>query len=179
MYLTLKARVSVFGPKPAMTDAGSPAPPRKKACIGFVGSWFISAGNRGLHVLHVLLPASNKNRKTTTSAKKKRRGRDLIRRSKAKAIGGVHAAYDLQPLAFAGVDHVEGGAGVDVEDVAHLELPLHELVLVNIPNLRFPCSSSQYHAIASHIDRERTTRSSTTRIDRNNNNSMYPAARRE
>jgi hypothetical protein len=113
------------------------------------------------------------------SAKRKRRGRDLIRRSKAKAIGGVHAAYDLQPLAFAGVDHVEGGAGVDVEDVAHLELPLHELVLVNIPNLRFPCSSSQYHAIASHIDRERTTRSSTTRIDRNNNNSMYPAARRE
>jgi hypothetical protein len=111
------------------------------------------------------------------SAKRKRRGRDLIRRSKAKAIGGVHAAYDLQPLAFAGVDHVEGGAGVDVEDVAHLELPLHELVLVNIPNLRFPCSSSQYHAIAISY-RPGTTRASATRIDRNNN-SMYPAARRE
>ena len=64
---------------------------------------------------------------------------DLIR-CEACAIRGVDTAYDVQPLAFACVDHVEGGAGVHLEDVAHLELLLHETALVDPSNLHIPCS---------------------------------------
>lgn len=60
-------------------------------------------------------------------------------RADAEAIRSVDATNNLQPLAFAGVDHVEGGASLDVDDVSHLKPPLHHVILVNPADPRLPC----------------------------------------
>lgn len=60
---------------------------------------------------------------------------DHLISDQSDALGSVDAAYDLQSLAFAGVNHVEGGAGMNVDDISHLELLLHQSILVDPSNL--------------------------------------------